>query len=244
MFMGRSGRSANQHVQTCSPTIVCGQPGEEGRNTKTTAQLTKEMNTKAKEMNTKAADKKAEAKKQPKTSIGQKVKAGYAGAVTAAKEGYAHAVKVGKEEFQNVRDKVKGLKTRAEVVAAAKDLATTLLKSMVGNGLTAYIAPYAKAVLTVKGGIDAVVVGAGIGGSVELLDLSIPVAVEAFLGGKLNAACVSLEITAKAGSGNLFLYAEAIHLFSAEFPLYQWEGLAWTFPDKATDGWLGKCWNV
>jgi len=100
------------------------------------------------------------------------------------------------------------------------------------SGMMAVGAPYAGASLKIYGGVDALIAKAGIGALIQLIRVSLPLTVEAMIGGSQNNNCLSMNVVTQAGGGRFFVFVETLLTGKAEFDLFQWAGAKWVWPKQ------------
>jgi len=120
------------------------------------------------------------------------------------------------------------------------------------GGTTAVGAPFAGASIKIYGGVDALVAKAGIGAEIQLVRVSLPLTVDALVGGLSDNNCLSMNIVTQAGGGRFFIFVETILTGRSEFDMFQWSGGKWVWPKQTelptVDGkqpkklnFFGKC---
>jgi len=100
-----------------------------------------------------------------------------------------------------------------------------------GGGMMAVAAPFAGASLKVEAAVNAGFISAGIGATVDLIRISLPLTVEAIIGGTKggNNNCASMNVVTQAGGGKFFVF---VHFLGSKhhWDVFQWGGAKWVWP--------------
>ena len=80
---------------------------------------------------------------------------------------------------------------------------------------------------------------AGVTISMTILEVQVPVTLEANMGGTIGAGCTGLQVLSKAGEGSVSFEVESWAVGRQEWELFKWAGLEWAYPSKET--FIGSC---
>ena len=112
------------------------------------------------------------------------------------------------------------------------------------TGYIVYVAPYMVGSIIAEGGASLVIASFGIGVEVEILRLQLHLAQDfGIAGGEMSKTCSSGQFTIGSGGGRVYFFVDTIFTSQAEFNLFSWDGLSYTWPDGGDSFW-GKCGDI
>ena len=102
------------------------------------------------------------------------------------------------------------------------------------KGQLLFVRPSAAIELAGSCAVGVGVAEVGIEIKVTLLEIKVPITLEANMGGTVGASSTSLQLQIGAGAGSISAYAKAWVAGRKDWEIFSWDGAATTYPPKVT----------
>ena len=100
------------------------------------------------------------------------------------------------------------------------------------KGQLLFVRPSAEIALSASGAVTFGAAEAGIEIKVTLLEIKVPITLEANMGGTVGASSTSLQLQIGAGSGSVSAYAKVWAVGREDWEIFSWDGAETTYPDE------------